>query len=366
MIINDLLNKDNNNLDLIRIILASLVILGHTIAINGDSRYWLDPIAYFFSITYSGALAVKIFFFISGLVVTNSYLKNDNLIYFIFSRAFRVLPALLFLLLVTVFIIGPIFTNFSLLEYFSDSNTFNYISKNMIFNTQFTLPGLFTDNLYKGSINGSLWSLLYEIKCYFFLLFSFLLIKKKRTLFLNIIFSVIFLDCFLATSTIFDQFTRNNPEVFYLPFSFAYGAFLAINGSKLKINLEIVVISLFIYFIFKNTSHNELLLIIVFCNFTIYIASRKFILKLKPKFDISYGIYLWGFLVQQIVYFVFGHIYTGMHFTIALTISIIIAYISFVYIEKPFVIFGKKASAFCMLKYDTFLEKKSNIKIINN
>ena len=64
MTITSFLNKENNNLDLIRIILASTVILGHTIAINGDTNYWLDPIGYFFPITYSGALAVKLFFFL--------------------------------------------------------------------------------------------------------------------------------------------------------------------------------------------------------------------------------------------------------------------------------------------------------------
>lgn len=357
MKITNFLNKENNNLDLIRIILASIVILGHTIAINGDSKYWLDPIAYFFPVTYSGAIAVKIFFFISGLVVTNSYLKNDNVIYFIISRAFRVLPALLFVLIITVFIVGPIFTNFSLLEYYSDPKTWSYISKNMIFNTQYTIPGLFTDNLYKSSINGSLWSLLYEIKCYFFLMCTFLLIRKKRTVLLNILFSIIVIDCFLPISLIFDQLTRNNPEIYFLPFSFAYGAFLALNDRKLAINLEVVIISFLFYFAFKDTAYNELLLIIAFCNLVIYIASRKFISKLKPKFDISYGIYLWGFLVQQIVYFIFGQIYAGLHFIIALIISMGIAYVSFIYIEKPFVIFGKNASTFCILKYNTFLEK---------
>src|SRR6187551_1901956 len=98
MKISNFLNKENNNLDLIRILLASTVILGHTIAINGQTSYWIDPINYFFPITYSGALAVKIFFFISGLVVTNSFLNKNSLTYFIISRIFRIMPALLFLL----------------------------------------------------------------------------------------------------------------------------------------------------------------------------------------------------------------------------------------------------------------------------
>lgn len=355
MKITSFLNKENNNLDLIRIILASIVILGHTIAINGDTDYWLDPIGYFFPYTYSGGLSVKIFFFISGLVVTNSYLKNDSAIYFIISRVFRILPALLFLLLISVFIVGPIFTNFSLSEYFTNQNNFSYIWKNMIFNTKYTLPGLFTNNFLKSSINGSLWSLRYEIDCYFLLMSAFLLIKNKRKLFFNIIFIIIVIDYIIPPKIIFGGFL-NNPDAYYLPLSFAYGSFLAINSNELEINLEIIIISFLIYLIFKNSSYNELLLIIAFCNFTVYIASRKFILNLKPKYDISYGIYLWGFLIQQIVYFILGQIYAGLHFIIALIASIIMGYISFLYIERPFINLGKQSSMFLKLKYNLFFQ----------
>lgn len=350
------LNKENNNLDLIRILLACIVIVGHTIPINGETPYWTDPLSFFLPVTYSGALAVKLFFFISGLVVTNSYLKNDSFVYFTISRVFRILPALLFLLLITVFIIGPVFTNVSISKYFSDINNFKYIIRNLLFQTKYTLTGVFSDNLYKDIVNGSLWSLRYEVRCYFFLMCAFLLFKNKRTIIFNIIFIAIFIESFLPTHIILSRLSTN-PEIYYLPFSFAYGTFLAINQNKFVMNLPMVILSFLVYFLFKNNPAEELFLIIAFCNLIIFISSRKFILNFKPKHDISYGIYLWGFLIQQIVYFIFGKIYAGFHFLIASIASILIAYISFILIEKPSMLFGRQILAFINLRMNEIKKK---------
>lgn len=341
MHIEDFLKKENNNLDLIRIFLASFVILGHTIALNGDTSLWVDPITFFFPITYSGALSVKIFFFISGLVVTNSCIKNDNFIYFIIARLFRIMPALFCLLLITVFIIGPIYTLLSIKEYFLTQDYFNYLKNNMLFRTEWKLPGLFTRNLYKDAINGSLWSLHYEMYAYLYLMLSFLVIKIKRRLLFNLIFIIILIDSSLSTRIIFNQL-GNDPAIYLLPFSFASGAFFAVNAKWIKIS-SITVLFLFILFIIaKKTNLEEIALLAFFCNLTVYISSLKLLLKFKPKFDISYGIYLWGFLVQQIVYHLFGKLYAGTHFIISLIISVIIAYISFISIEKPFITLGRK------------------------
>lgn len=349
MKINCFLNKENNNLDLIRIILACIVIVGHTIPLNGETPYWTDPLSYFLPVTYSGALAVKLFFFISGLVVTNSYIKNDSFIYFIIARSFRIFPALVFVLTVTVFIIGPALTNISISKYFLDLKNISYIVNNLLFRTKYTLSGVFSDNLYKDIVNGSLWSLRYEAGSYFFLMCAFLVFKNKRKIIFNILFLIIFIASVFPSHIILRRLS-SNPEIYYLPFSFAYGAFIAINQNRFVMNLQIVILSFFIYFLFRNTQAEELFLIIAFCNSIIFISSRKFILIFKPKHDISYGIYLWGFLVQQLVYFVFGKIYAGLHFLIATIISILIAYISFLLIEKPFILFGKQIWIYYNLK----------------
>lgn len=293
MKIADFLKRENNNLDLVRIILSIFVIIGHSPILNGSSKYWIDPIGHFFNFTYSGALAVKLFFFISGLVVTNSVLNNNSPVHFIVSRSFRVLPALFFVLIVSVFVFGPLLTSLQLNEYFSNLDHFRYIVNNITFKTDYFLPGVFDTNLYQNAVNGSLWSLRYEIGCYVTLFSLFLILSNKSKYYLNIPIAIIIIDTMLPTRVVFN-WLGDNPELYLLPAAFAYGAFFAVNVEKIRMNFNVVLGSYLIYYIFSNTNFAQLIFTLASCNALIYLASNKIFLKLKPKVDISYGIYLWG------------------------------------------------------------------------
>ena len=59
--------KKNNNLDLIRIFLASLVILGHTIPLNGDISFWVDLITFFLPVYFQDLLLSKFSFLLTVL-----------------------------------------------------------------------------------------------------------------------------------------------------------------------------------------------------------------------------------------------------------------------------------------------------------
>jgi peptidoglycan/LPS O-acetylase OafA/YrhL len=349
MKISDFLKRENNNLDLMRIVLASLVIVGHSPTLNGPGPFWVDPIGQFFPFTYSGALAVKVFFFISGLVVTNSFLNNRSPINFIISRFFRLMFPLLFLLLITVFVFGPLLTTLPINEYFN-SDPFKYIWNNLTFSTDYTLPGMFANNFYANAVNGSLWTLLYEVACYVMLLGVLLLLSDKNKYYLNIPLVLILIDAFLPTRFIF-HWLGDNPEGNLLPASFAYGVFFAVNAEKIKMNLGIVIGSFLVFYTFNHTNYAQIVFILACCNFIVYLAQNPFVLKLKPKYDFSYGVYLWGFLIQQTTFHYLGHIYTGLHCLIALTVSILIALISAIFIEKPFINLGKNTTKFLKEKF---------------
>jgi len=62
MLVSEILKKNNNNLNLIRLVLATMVIIGHSPILNGKSNFWFDPVGHFFSFTYSASIAVNIFF----------------------------------------------------------------------------------------------------------------------------------------------------------------------------------------------------------------------------------------------------------------------------------------------------------------
>ena len=328
-------------MDLIRIILASMVILGHTKWLNGPSAIWGDPTSFIFKFTYSGALAVKLFFFISGLVVTNSIFSQKKPLAFIIARIFRIVPALLFLLIITVFVFGPLLTNLKANEYFRNFSTYYYLYRNLIFNTDYVLPGVFRNNIFRETVNGSLWTLAAEVKCYIALLGFFLIFKSEKLIYWNILFVFIFINTIIPLK--FSTYILDSDSG-YLPLCFAFGSFFAVNSTRIYVNFEMVVGSFLIYFLFSETIYAYLILILASSIAVLYVSSIKMLLNFKPKYDISYGIYLWGFLVQQTLYSTIGHIYCGIHFITALIISMIFAFVSFIFIEKPSMKAGKYLS----------------------
>ncbi len=129
---------------------------------------------------WTGALAVNGFFSISGFLVTASFMNRGFFDYSV-SRALRIYPALIVCIFASVFILGPIMTNTEGLAYFSNPKTYSYLSNAIAFKRmQWILPGVFEQNI-KAAINGSLWTLTVEVRCYLFLgiVGSFGLLRHK-------------------------------------------------------------------------------------------------------------------------------------------------------------------------------------------
>lgn len=146
--------------DNLRVILAFAVIGWHCIPLTVGSA---APAKHtiFWPAIYA---IVPAFFALSGFLVTGSALRL-NLGKFAFSRILRIVPALCVDTLVTILVIGPALTTAPLSGYFSSPVTHDYLL-NMIGDVHFALPGLFGNNPYADAVNGSLWTLPGEMGCY--------------------------------------------------------------------------------------------------------------------------------------------------------------------------------------------------------
>src|SRR5207247_10020514 len=68
---------------------------------------------------------------------------------------------------VTVVSVGPVMTTLPLATYFRSADTWRYMISNASLVTgPLTLPGVFETNLYPLAVNGSLWTLTYEVLMY--------------------------------------------------------------------------------------------------------------------------------------------------------------------------------------------------------
>jgi peptidoglycan/LPS O-acetylase OafA/YrhL len=169
MKLGDVANGRDNNFNLIRLIAALSVLVTHSFAIaTGDPRN--EPLRALLGMTI-GDFAVDAFFVTSGFLVTASLATRQSALDFVCARVLRIYPALLVMLALTVLVAGPLLSTLPAAEFLTHRSTLRYLAKcaTLIFDVDYRLPGLFDHNPYK-AVNGSLWSMPWELRMYVLLL----------------------------------------------------------------------------------------------------------------------------------------------------------------------------------------------------
>ena len=327
----DLASGRENNFDFIRVVAAVAVMFSHSYPLtfgenDNEPLFILTKCQTDFGIT-----AVNIFFIVSGFLVTQSLFRKQNLIDYFRSRALRIFPALIVMIVLMVFLIGPLLSTRSAGEYFSDGKTFNYLRLIYVFTGEEinSLPGVFENNPFHHVVNGSLWTIRYELTCYLALPAIYLLFRKRWVaplilsaavifIVLNLFFApgyliISLITCFLSGSLFF--VFRNRIPLHWLPAVASAG--LLIISVPLKI-LSYTFPWLMGYLV-------------------IYLALvPKSALRRFGKYgDFSYGIYIWAFPVQQVI--AQHYSYKGPLFNVLASFPfvLLIAVGSWYMIEKP-------------------------------
>lgn len=362
MLISEALKRENNNFDLIRLLAATLVIISHAYAINRVDGF-VEPLYKLTHLTTMAELAVKIFFFISGLVVTNSMLRSQSAIKFIQSRFLRIFPAYVVVVLITFLIIGPLVSTLNISDYFANNEPYTYLIKNLTFDTYYTLPGVFEHTKNKfglNSVNGSLWTIPYEIIAYCMVLLAFIITKFKINPALSVLCCLIIIEPFTPIKGMLLSHS-DNPAIFLLAPHFALGALLAINQSRIYINLYVPLALFLAFTLTTQIEIKQLMLGFSTCLFLLYLCTRQFTIRLKIKYDISYGMYLWAFPIQQI-YSSFADLSIYESILASVTTCSIIALISFKLVENPLMQISKKINNLIKTKELATNDIKSDIQ----
>lgn len=342
MRLEEILKKENNNIDLLRLIAACMVIYGHGFAI-APTNDQSDLVVRILKFDYSGSLAVKAFFFLSGLVVANSLLSKKDISSFVIGRILRIMPGLLAVLCITAFLIGPLVSNLALTDYYFRPEVYRYITNNLIFRTEFNLPGVFDDNNYPGAVNGSLWTLKYEIGFYMVLLSIFVLGGFKNKTITGCILALIAIDPVFQNKILF-TWRQPNAQIDYLAPAFAFGVFCAAMKDRIEIRSSTIAASFLLYCLFKESAWGMELFYLSFFLFLLYLSSLTWFVKLRPRHDISYGMYLWGFPVQQCISHYYRDHSAYDNILMSLAVCLPLSWMMFVLIEKPSIRFGQKIS----------------------
>ena len=149
-----------NNFDIIRFLASLMVVWFHSYPLTLGITGGTDQLAFLTGgqVTFGG-LAVMIFFIISGFLITMSYDRSNDLTKFTKARILRIFPGVIFVVLLSTFVLGPLVTNIELKEYLTNFQTYKYLLAMSLYKMQYALPGVFETNVYQISVNGSLWTL---------------------------------------------------------------------------------------------------------------------------------------------------------------------------------------------------------------
>jgi peptidoglycan/LPS O-acetylase OafA/YrhL len=150
--------KDGDNFGAIRLLAAIVVVFGHSFPLSGAPSVLLLGNAV-------QSLAVKVFFVLSGYLIAQSWVGDPNPARYLAKRCLRIFPALICVVCLSALILGPAVTLLPISAYLR-APELSFYFRNMFLYPVYSLPGVFSRNIYPDAVNGSLWSLPVEFSMY--------------------------------------------------------------------------------------------------------------------------------------------------------------------------------------------------------
>lgn len=315
-------NHRTNSFDALRLLGAWFVIWGHGYILSGD----LVNVPKVGGIDVS-VLGVAIFFTISGYLIWKSWFRAANWVDFVSARILRIFPALIVVVLLTTFLLGPFVTLLSPGEYFSSPLTYVYLLNSFVLDPQYLLPGVFESQPFTSAVNGSLWTLRAELVCYAAVPVAALLPQKFRPILLGA--AGVTLIWFGLTTNVILLSSNFSIASFYWGL-FSLGAFAAsINISRVKSPIA-PISTLLIWWGILSFAPQYLLPLgfVSFAFAVIFIGNLNIpVVRQAAKYgDLSYGMYLLAFPIQQTMLQYFPNLNTFESIAWVTVISGIIAW----------------------------------------
>ena len=261
-------------------------------------------------------------------------------------------------MLFVMLIVGPLATSLSLGEYFTHIDFLKqpFVVLSFI-SAQMYLPGIFESNAeHMGS--APLWTLRYELLAYIgtAIIFSLGLLKKKWMVLAQFILPSM---AWVAAHGlgIFDSMPGTIQNL--MRFGIAYGLGAAIYAYRERLSFHLLGIPLIIGLaaLLHKFQVFEIAMNVMLAYFVMWVAYIK-----APKFnvlqklsDISYGIYIYHWCVLQLLFMWMPELSVTALFAIALPITVLLASLSWYFVEKPML---RHKTGFS--KYLRFGRKKPN------
>ena len=293
-------------------------------------------------------LGVYVFFCLSGFLIATSWARSPRVVPFLLRRVFRIFPALVVVVFATVFVVGPLVSSLSATVYFGEPRTWLYLT-NVTLTTTYTLPGVFLANPIDGTVNGSLWTLGPEFLCYLGVVaIGLITLRAARPEWFRLaVFAAVGIG--VAVIYLSGSSPRGAEDVLGVLVFFAGGALLAqLDGLRMSAVLRrpVVVVGVTAAWIVVGTVVPEYAMLFAWLLLPVIVVgvgaqSTPGVRRVGRFGDFSYGLYLWGFPVQQVVTERLPGIPLAVDILMVATIAGALAFASWWLVERRAIALGR-------------------------
>ncbi len=333
-----------------------MVVYGHSYVMAG---FGPEPLERLTKGAFSArGCAVDGFFILSSYLLCLSLERSPSLLRFTIRRSFRILPGYWACLLFTAFVVVP--ASFAIfyggqLSYwqsvtFANHNALSYLATNAtVFVRDTYIMGVFDRNPLRSAMNASLWTIRWEVICYIALGLGALFSLQKRRWATTGLFAFLYArEVFALLPAPFERWLflgtlgKTEPENLILAFSAGALLYSYARGRKLWSArwfwgaTAALGASLF-------TGFSTLVWPLTLPYLLVCLAEKLPFQALEKRGDISYGVYLYSFLLQQcLVAFDLHHAGWLVFFATSVVVSVVAGCFSWLLVERPSIACGAR------------------------
>ncbi len=340
------LRTRNITFDLLRLVFACMVLLSHAPEItDGNNRRELLGSALHLPLTF-GLFGIYGFFLLSGYLIVRSWMGAPNLLDFLQKRMLRIIPG--YAVAVALSVIGVGLLAPATPHFFRGLPTGHFVLSVLTLSAPLT-PRVFP-RLHNAGVNGSLWTITYEFRCYLLVaLFGVTGLLRRRTpwLALTAVVFVIDTDLFLQSPLSWrgHYLLSGDPyRVYQLLLPFLMGGCYALYRETIPFRRSLAALAVGLTAVFLKVpvfqdGHHALSssgFMLCFSYLMFYAGQVRWPVpaRLQHLPDISYGTYLYGWPVQCLWISAVGG---SPWVTVAVStpVSMALGWLSWQWVERP-------------------------------